>query len=105
MFNALNLPLWHLTMFDVFSSNLTKFSVMIENQCPAAFHANQSLDSPMNAHGFEQNVIFFGFPPQIQVYFSLIQKIRNMKCVLGTHFQPFNIQLISVCNLYEKFWI
>ena len=35
-----------------------------------------------------------------QCQFSpLFQKIRNMKCVYGTHFQPFNIiRLKPVCN-------
>ena len=34
----------------------------------------------------------------------LFQKIRNINCVWGTHFQPFNICLNPVCNCYGKLW-
>ena len=65
-------------------------------QWAIAFYANQSLDGAMDALWAEmQNVTFSKFHPKS----SLFKKIRNIKCVCRTDFQPLNIRLKPVCNM------
>ena len=56
--------------------------------------ANHSLDSHMDACWLENiKCYLFEILPKIKFISPLFQKIRSLKCVWGTHFQPFNIRL------------
>ena len=99
IFISMNLFL-HFRECYIFSSNSTNFSVVIENTMGYRF---SRLSLIRQSHGcplvekckmlhFRNSCLKFKFIS------LLFQKSRNLKCVLGTHFQPFNIRLKPICN-------
>ena len=92
--------LTHLALdnFRRFSSNLTRFSLVIQNAVGYSFVRKSRT---RRSHGCPlvekmQNVIF-EIPSQKSVYFSYLKR-SDVKCVSETHFQPFNNRLKSVCK-------
>ena len=81
--------------FWPFSSNSTKFSVVIENAVGYSFSLTR------RSHGCRWNVTFFSkISPKNLVNFSLMPKDQKH----DMSFQPFYIHLKPVCYWYCKFW-
>ena len=58
-------------------------SYLVENIWATTYHANHSLDGPMNACWSENSKcnIFRNSIPKVKFISPLVHKIRNMKCV------------------------
>ena len=66
--------------FDFFFTIQPNVQWLLKMQWTTASYTNHSPDEPMDAR-CSKNTNIFEIPPKNQIYFSLFQKTRNMKCV------------------------
>ena len=95
-----------LNNFQCFSSNSTKFSVVVENAVGFSYSC-KSLTRRSHGSllvGKCKMLHFQKSTKKFKLISNSFQKIRNMKCVWGTYFQPFNIWLYPFVTDMRSSW-